>query len=746
MARTDAAILAAQKTNSVSPIVTVEYYTVGRPSDAGGAWNRIDNLSSTQRVIAPLDHTQEPFGATCTIYLSNADSAFDSYDLKGLWVRVGRGIGSDISYPPYLKCYAQDFVSSPDGDKDIYVIHCHGAWNILAAYTNPGGLSFNTTGSSAGWTYVPNKTGKEIVDYILELAGLDLGADISLDTKIDVWKPQLDMNKNMSGMDMILFAMYFFRCSLLPRTDNMHLLLTNTGDTYTYITPQDGTNHPFKSGQTRSFLYRPMKITVESLSGVIGSYADGDWTSDMGSASWGDVYNILTGAEDTVANCELLAQAEVERRQSQTESGSFITYIANSLQELYDTVTITDNRGNISGSGVVGGIYFHYNPGIEDSSQLFYDEIRIGGMQRAVTPEMQALVDKFAGSLTQTISGQQITQGSIDPITLRQAGQRFTIDVTFDTGDAGYTWQIVKWLAGTVIFSDGTELTIDAGTLNISTAYPGAPDTPVWLYFIEGNTTLQHTQTRATATGKDRGIIAVVQRAATSADGKAALFYAGAGKVGLINATIIVVDTLSSIVADIGTVTAGTINLSSGAVVIDSEGVTIKDSSDTNQWLRFKDSGGNLDGVIYLSAADNFFIVSENDLEIVTNVTAKNLYLHWKNDAGTSRKLVCDDNDFYPVTTNVVSLGISGNVFLDGYFTDLHIADDLIIAGDVVVGASGSIDLITNNGFFYPPRLSQSPQPTPATNELLVWRDTDDNKTYLVYNDTDEGVRKVELI
>ena len=42
-------------------------------------------------------------------------------------------------------------------------------------------------------------------------------------------------------------------------------------------------------------------------------------------------------------------------------------------------------------------------------------------------------------------------------------------------------------------------------------------------------------------------------------------------------------------------------------------------------------------------------------------------------------------------------------------------------------------------------RVSQAAQPTPATGELLLWRDTDDDKTYLVYTDTDVGARKVEL-
>lgn len=57
------------------------------------------------------------------------------------------------------------------------------------------------------------------------------------------------------------------------------------------------------------------------------------------------------------------------------------------------------------------------------------------------------------------------------------------------------------------------------------------------------------------------------------------------------------------------------------------------------------------------------------------------------------------------------------------------------------------LDIImdVDNDFFKPPRESASAQPTPSVGELKVWRDPDDNKTYLIYNDTDEGVRKVEL-
>jgi len=66
-------------------------------------------------------------------------------------------------------------------------------------------------------------------------------------------------------------------------------------------------------------------------------------------------------------------------------------------------------------------------------------------------------------------------------------------------------------------------------------------------------------------------------------------------------------------------------------------------------------------------------------------------------------------------------------------------------AGDITMLADKTVDCQTNGGELHPARVSASAEPTPSTHELQVWRDPDDNKTYLIYNDTDEGVRKVEM-
>ena len=84
----------------------------------------------------------------------------------------------------------------------------------------------------------------------------------------------------------------------------------------------------------------------------------------------------------------------------------------------------------------------------------------------------------------------------------------------------------------------------------------------------------------------------------------------------------------------------------------------------------------------------------------------------------------------------------------------LVIEGGLEVQGDIYAGLNLNYTKLASNGDitfngtagFYPVRISQSAQPTPDTGELVVWHDTDDNKIYLVYNDTVSGVMQVELV
>ena len=42
-------------------------------------------------------------------------------------------------------------------------------------------------------------------------------------------------------------------------------------------------------------------------------------------------------------------------------------------------------------------------------------------------------------------------------------------------------------------------------------------------------------------------------------------------------------------------------------------------------------------------------------------------------------------------------------------------------------------------------RVSQADEPTLESGQLMIWRDSDDGKIYLVFNDPDSGQKKVEM-
>ena len=70
---------------------------------------------------------------------------------------------------------------------------------------------------------------------------------------------------------------------------------------------------------------------------------------------------------------------------------------------------------------------------------------------------------------------------------------------------------------------------------------------------------------------------------------------------------------------------------------------------------------------------------------------------------------------------------------------------------ETLFGTNGDQSFAGTAGF-YPRRINQSAEPVNGTGstqvdvgELLIWRDSDDGKIYLVYNDTDSGVVTVEL-
>jgi len=137
-----------------------------------------------------------------------------------------------------------------------------------------------------------------------------------------------------------------------------------------------------------------------------------------------------------------------------------------------------------------------------------------------------------------------------------------------------------------------------------------------------------------------------------------------------------------------GKITAGI-----STVLLDNDGISIKDSSDSNKWLRFIDSGDNVDGYILLSASDHLKIWAENNLLLESN---------------TADVIITAANDIGLIATGYILLTSSDYI---GFNSSNHVG-------------------ITAPDGIYPAVMSAAP-PSPTAG--CMYYDTDDNKLK-VYN------------
>ncbi len=111
----------------------------------------------------------------------------------------------------------------------------------------------------------------------------------------------------------------------------------------------------------------------------------------------------------------------------------------------------------------------------------------------------------------------------------------------------------------------------------------------------------------------------------------------------------------------------------------------------------------------------------------------------WNNnisDAALTALYNLGEGKFYTVAGGDAHLDVQDN---------LNVGGDAAIGGDATIAAAKSFDAYANSGYVKLRRVSHADQQVAIEGELLVWRDPDDGKTYLIINDADEGARKVEL-
>lgn len=586
-----------------------EFYTVY--SD----FTRIDNLSSVQRIGYPLgvDLTIEPYNIEATIELNNSDSAFDAYSLDDKWIRIGFGIDDLIDYKPYMKVVGQDFISSES--KDTYILYCQGAPNILNSYiayndnVPTGCFYFNQPSLDAT---LDGMTARDIADYILELAGLDLGADISLDANIDSWEPEYTIYANTIGLEAMDLLLGPFQCSLLARTDNMHLLTGNTGNSYTYKVPQDASYQAFTQGRKRQLSYKPQKVKVLTYDeGTSGEYAASSWSSDMGVSTYKDQYNMASTDDD----CIFIATSYVTRAANRAVSGVITLPIMNCLTELYDLSSTIDGRGNTTMSnGLVGGLYYHYYPGSaeEEVDTIFTMEVRIGGFQKDMPTDIESLVDQL------NVAGITSIKDGTTELDYIKDGKSYSKTLATDVDDGHLKLTSNTVIDGKWYSESGVEIDADNGIdcygedMAFTTSkLVGTSITSV--ASSDSGTTI--TCTTASAHGLTTGDQVVLRGMSVSAYN------------GKYTCTVIDADEFKVTVAYSATATGyayqvqcsvdsdGAITAGSGGIALDNTGLIINDNNDDTQYILFK-YNGNLKGALYRTSGDAMFLSAATDVII----------------------------------------------------------------------------------------------------------------------------------
>ncbi|MFC2000181.1 hypothetical protein ACFLXE_05440 [Chloroflexota bacterium] len=508
-------LLAAQKSKGRKPYVKVEYYDSG--------WTDLTDAVTRGR------HVEEDYHAELSFTLKNADGTYNNLSIRGLEIRVGRGYvttqGNEYSLAPSL------WVTScgPDTEtkKSVVIVYAVGIFDILANSRPDQEVKYNEGGGT--------NTIKDILADVISRAGFELGTSISEDSLIDTVCPEFTLTTEQDYLSQIVMLLSQTECELLPQTNKLHIIHTQDSDAscYTY-----GTDHVLYSNVRRTTLFRPNKITVYSILSdgtvVQGSYTDPD---TGGIVVYEDTrYTSHLWGVDSAGKCQAMAQDLVERFKRRGNKGLGVVSM-NCGQELWDVVTISDPWNGQVIEGRVGRLEAVWEKGQGIRSYVL--GVGLGAWVKAdpeATPE-EIFQKATQGNSLANIPGTSIRPYTIDPQILRRAMQSYDCDIEPDRDHANYTWEQVKWNAGSIHFADGHTLSITGGTINLTSE--GYGDDPVWLYFLEGNSTLQHTDDWGLAVGPDRDVVALVQRAEQNTSDDKASWDGLKGKAGVMNTRVL---------------------------------------------------------------------------------------------------------------------------------------------------------------------------------------------------------------
>jgi len=380
-------------TGGYTPVVAIAYYTSGAPHDAGGEWSYIQSLGGKRRII-DVRASIEPFSATCTITLDNTDGSYDSTaaTYKGKWLRVDWGftISGTNRYPAqsalYYYCTGYTWVSDLVNGRAVNHLRLYGegAWNRLGRLMAVPDLDTPADGAPYYYnqpTMDATRDGMDADDIfsaICDMAGIAKSTLGSWSDYVTSWEPEVTFDYDTTvaghigptGDVACMLLLQPFRVRAVPRADKLYLTVPGTTTNWTFKCPSDVNFQPFIRGSKTSQEAYPAKVAV-----VNGSYGGTYGTSSIGGYNYAlaEAWNI--GSSNT--KCAWIAQSIVELIAEQQDSGIIEVPVLNPLLELYDYVTVIDQRGNCSTTtGRVGGLSYQYTP----SQGIYSMRVRLGGV------------------------------------------------------------------------------------------------------------------------------------------------------------------------------------------------------------------------------------------------------------------------------------------------------------------------------------------------------------------------------
>lgn len=575
----------------------------------------LDGVDYTSRVLE-LSHTEKPYGGIATILLNNADQTLSSLDFRGdkvvitygfsgetgsaaapLWVFSQKTVSYEGKLATEISCmdiwlkmsinklftgggvqltgtitgdfYPGEVVTGGTSGNKGTVVYVDiasgyilitattgtfttetvtgansGGSVVVSAVTNVGG------GASAGW--YGGSTIYEILTAIT--TGIVTLEKDSTDSIIDVatYNPVFEISMGTTVLSVFQDLMSLTKCAARAEADEkIHIFDITSAPSADYTYALAG--HTFFQDVRDISEVLPNTVYcywAEPGSAAYASYSGSavDATAAARFDTVSDIFSWRVSSNDQAAGA---AAAKLAQYQREALQGTVVVPM-NCGQELFDYITVTDTRANISFSGWVGSLTRSYAAGV------YILTIGLGGLQSAESLPTPPVPDTIHPPIVPPVSEYKYSLPLFDVIEHLEDTPAF-LPVRIDDSFYATDYNTVGWYGtdtsssyGHIYAANGTTFTHVAGTLEL------ANTSPYYIYYDSAHaspTILKTTQTFTDTIGAEKILLAIAKQPSISTE-DALLVTAVGGKVVEIFAT-----NLSAFSADLGLITAGELRI-----------------------------------------------------------------------------------------------------------------------------------------------------------------------------------------